>query len=161
MQIEEKQLLKSIFEYGDKIKDVLAGETWQNILMDCTKNELLILWLLYRQNEATMTQTAEYIHVPLNTCTGIVSRMEKRDLVLRKRSEEDKRVVTLQLNSQGKVQIEKIMEKILFFSNRIMRDLSAEEATLIIKILDKVPVILKDSQELSSQRKKIRKIVIE
>lgn len=161
MQIEEKQLLKSIFEYGDKIKDVLAGETWQNILMDCTKNELLILWLLYRQNDATMTQTAEYIHVPLNTCTGIVSRMEKRDLVLRKRSEEDKRVVTLQLNSQGKVQIEKIMEKILFFSNRIMRDLSAEEATLIIKILDKVPVILKDSQELSSQRKKIRKIVIE
>lgn len=161
MQIEEKQLLKSIFEYGDKIKDVLAGETWQNILMDCTKNELLILWLLYRQNDATMTQTAEYIHVPLNTCTGIVSRMEKRDLVLRKRSEEDKRVVTLQLNSQGKVQIEKIMEKILFFSNRIMRDLSAEEATLIIKILDKVPVILKDSQELSSQRNKIRKIVIE
>lgn len=161
MQININELEKSIFEYVDKIRDVLSAEIWQNILLDCTKNELLLLWLIYRQKEVTMTQAAEYIHVPLNTATGIVSRMEKRNLLLRKRSEEDKRVVTLQLDSQGKIQIEQIMVKILFYGKRIMEDLSNEEVSLIIKILDKVPALLKEDQEKSLQSNKIRKISIE
>ena len=108
MKLEIDELEKSIFEYIDKIKDVLSADIWKNILLNCTKNELLILWLLYQQKEVTMTQAAEYIHAPLNTATGIITRMEKRNLLIRKRSEEDKRVVTLQLDDQGRVQTEQI-----------------------------------------------------
>ncbi|HKM33508.1 MAG TPA: MarR family transcriptional regulator [Lachnospiraceae bacterium] len=161
MQIEANELEKGIFDYVDKIKDVLSAEIWQNILLDCTKNELLTLWLLYRQKEVTMTQVAEYIHVPLNTATGIVSRMEKRNLLLRKRSEEDKRVVTVQLDSQGKIQIEQIMGKVLFYGKRIIEDLSGEEIALIIKIMDKVPVLLEEDQKKPKPSNKIRKISIE
>lgn len=161
MQININELENNIYEYVDKIKNVLSADIWQNFLLDCTKNELLILWLLYRQKEVTMTQAAEYISVPLNTATGIVTRMEKRHLLIRERSKEDKRVVTISLDEKGKIQIEKIMSKILLYGKRILENLSSEEIELIVKIMDKVPNILLEDQETTKNNYKIRRIDIQ
>ena len=75
-----KELEQGIFEYIDKFKLLVSPQTWENVLMDCSKNEVFVMLLLYRRDEANMTQIAEYIQVPLNTATGIVARMEKKEL---------------------------------------------------------------------------------
>ena len=41
------------------------------------------------KTQVNMTEIAEYIHVPLNTATGIINRMEKNGLIERTRSQED------------------------------------------------------------------------
>ena len=93
MKIDKNNLEDILFEYIDQIKVLISPETWENILLDCSKNELLILLLLYRRTNINMTQIAEYIEVPLNTATGIVARMEKKQMVCRERGKEDKELL--------------------------------------------------------------------
>ncbi len=153
-----------IFQYIDKIKLLISAQTWQNILLDCSKNELFILLLLYRQEEINMTQIAEYINVPLNTATGIVTRMEKKGIVIRERSPEDKRIVTIRLTNEGKECIQRIMKEFLHYGQVILGNYTAEEVQLIFKMVDKGISILMDEykqREKTEPRAKIRKIQID
>lgn len=160
MNLEESGYEQSIYEYIDSICSLLSPELWQNILMDCSKNEILSLWLLFRKKEATMSQIAEYSNVPLNTATGIVSRMEKRNLLMRIRSAEDKRVVTVVLTEQGNKLIQGLIEEMMYYFGQLMNEFSPEE----VKLLGNMFVRLKDvlsTKRVKSEPKKIRKIEIE
>ena len=81
-----EEVLKGFTDYIEEIKELLSLDLWSNIFLNCTKNEVLIFWLLYQKGEVNMSEIAEYIHVPLNTATGIVSRMEKKGLIERNHS---------------------------------------------------------------------------
>ena len=93
-------LSQLVVYYVEEIKEILSSEVWESIFLNCTKNEILVFWLLYR--EVNMTELADYIHVPLNTASGIVSRMEKSGLLVRMRSKEDKRVVYVTFSERGR-----------------------------------------------------------
>ena len=41
MEWKESAFEKEVFGYVDEIKELLSPDMWQNILLDCTKNELL------------------------------------------------------------------------------------------------------------------------
>ena len=90
-----------MFQYLDRFKLLFFPEQWDNRILDCSKNEMFVLLLVYRREVVTMTELAEYIHVPLNTATGIISRMEKKAFLLRERSTSDKRVVTVRMAEEG------------------------------------------------------------
>ena len=72
-----QETFSMVTNYIEEVKELLSTEIWENIFLDCTKNEVLIFWLLYRKSEVNMSEIAEYIHVPLNTATGVVGRMER------------------------------------------------------------------------------------
>ncbi|MGB8453483.1 MAG: MarR family transcriptional regulator [Anaerocolumna sp.] len=153
-----------IFQYIDKVKLLFSAETWQNILMDCSKNELFILLLLYRQSEVNMTQVADYLGVPLNTATGIVTRMEKKGIILRERSPGDKRIVTIEITMEGKGYIQRIIKEFLYYGQLIMDNFTAEEIQLIFRMVDKGIKVLStehNKRQEPEQKTKVRKIVIE
>ena len=115
--------------------------------------------MLFRSN---MTQIAEYIGAPLNTTTGIVGRMEKRDMVRRVRSEGDKRVVTIVLTEFGKKQVGDILGTFLQYGQMVIKTLSGEEMSLMSGVIGKVVSILQNNKlKSTTEEKKIRKIVIE
>lgn len=163
MELNKNNLEDVLFEYLDKIKILITPETWENVLLDCTKNELFVLLLLYRLEKVNMTQVAEYVNVPLNTATGIISRMEKRELVKRERSEEDKRVVTIGFTKNGREQMQQIWTEFSQYGSRIMEHLSLAEIQLIQKILDKVVIVIKEEmkRDKKASNKKFRNISIE
>jgi DNA-binding MarR family transcriptional regulator len=118
--------------------------------------------LLYRESDVNMTQIAEYIGAPLNTTTGIVGRMEKKDMIRRVRSESDKRVVTIVLTEFGRKQVGDIFGMFLQYGQIVISTLSAEELTLLSGVIGKVVAILQNNKPLSvATEKKIRKIEIE
>lgn len=159
-----KELEQGIFEYIDKFKLLVSPRTWENVLMDCSKNEVFVMLLLYRRDEANMTQIAEYIQVPLNTATGIVARMEKRDLLERRRSEEDKRVVTIRITDTGLVCVKSILRDFLHYGQIILNKLTAEELKMGMQILEKIFAALDEEYakaQKPSEDKKIRKIPID
>ena len=86
MKLGQMELDDLLFSYLDEIRELVSPETWGSAALNCSKNELLIMLLLYRRQEVNMTQIADYIHVPLNTATGIVDRMEKKKIAERNRS---------------------------------------------------------------------------
>lgn len=153
-----------IFGYIDKVKQLFSAGIWQNILMDCSKNELFVLLLLYRQSDVNMTQIADYIEVPLNTATGIVTRMEKKNIVLRERSPEDKRIVTIRMTAEGKECILNIMKEFLHYGQLITDCFSASEMQLLFQMVDKGVQVLTaehDRRQEAERKTVVKKIEIE
>ena len=162
MNFDVNNLENMMFDYIDQIKVLLSQDTWENILLNCTKNEVLVLMMLYRGSDINMSQIADYLNAPLNTTTGIVSRMEKKKMIRRVRSEEDKRVVTIVLTESGSQEIGNIMTVFLDYGHRILTTLSNEEMTLLSGVVQKLIRIVNEPVEKEETRqKKIRKIIIE
>ncbi len=161
MELQISDLEEQIYEYVDQIKELLSPETWQNVLLDCSKNEILVLWLLYRTKEVNMTQIAEYIHVPLNTATGVVDRMEKKKLIVRSRSAEDKRVVTICMGAKGMEQIKEIVGEMTYYGTQVLQQFTSEEVRLMGKFMETVVQVMKQERKNEKSGKKIRKITIE
>lgn len=153
-----------IFEYIDQAKYLLSPELWGNDLLNCSKNEVFLMLLLYRRSDVNMTQVAEYLNAPLNTATGIVTRMEKRGLVNRERSTADKRVVTIKLTDEGSSTIRDILKEITHYGQLLMDSFTPEEVRLVFKLMDKVMDTLRrdaGKTEAKQPEPKIRKIMIE
>lgn len=145
----------------DSIKDLLLPEVWENILLDCSKNEILVLWFLYRQKEVNMSQIAEYIHVPLNTATGIIARMERRKLIIRERSTEDKRIVTIGLSEQGMAQMQAVIRELSYYGTQVYEAFTPREMELFYHMIQKLMEILKQERKKDTGKPKIKKITIE
>lgn len=163
MDGENLKLENIIFDYVDQIKELVSPEIWGNVLLNCSKNEILILMLLYRKSEVNMTQIAEYIGVPLNTATGIVARMEKKQMISRQRNMEDKRVVTIALASYGKQQLSNILDSFTSYGKKIMEALTSQELRVAEKVLEKILGVLKEEriEEADQFKKKVKRIVVE
>lgn len=137
------------WEFLDAAKDAFAADWWQSALMDCSKNEMLALVHVYRTGETSMSRVAEYVGVPLNTATGIVNRLEKRGLVERWRSEQDKRIMVVRITDQGKRQVASVVEAVGATVGRIFEDLTDEERSLLLKVIGRLPALL--AQETGTQ----------
>ena len=165
MELEEYGIPKDIFEmmirYVDEIKELLSSEIWENIFLNCSKNEILIFWLLYLKKEVNMTEIADYIHIPLNTATGMIGRLEKNGLVERTRSVEDKRVVLIRFSEKGSRQFQKLMGELLRYGGKIFSEMTEEEVQLFFKMIEKAKRVLKEDRKKEEPQKKVRKIVIE
>jgi len=163
LKIDKNNLEDILFEYIDQIKVLISPDTWENILLDCSKNELLILLLLYRKTNVNMTQIAEYIEVPLNTATGIVARMEKKQMVCRERGKEDKRVVTIELADCGKELMQNILKEFIYYGQKLLEALSIREIETAGNVLDKMAAIFKEEKAAKTnvQMRKVKRITIE
>lgn len=161
MKFNEEEIFQFIEDYIDEIKELLSSDLWGNIFLDCSKNEVLILWLLYRKSEVNMTEIAEYINVPLNTATGIVNRMEKGGLIVRNRSKEDKRVVIIGFSEKGRTQFQKVVNQMFYYGTEVFSSLTKEEIEVFDKVLGKVLDVLRQEKRKEETPKKIRKITIE
>lgn len=108
-----------------------------------------------------MTEIAEYIHVPLNTATGIVNRMEKKGLISRTRSEEDKRVVIIGFSEKGMAQFQSLINEMIYYGMKVIGSLTKEEMELFYKMTSKVKEVLRQEKKREETSKKIRRITIE
>lgn len=156
-----QETFQTITEYIEEIKELLSSDIWENIFLDCSKNEVMIFWLLYQRSEVNMTEIAEYIHVPLNTATGIITRMEKNELIVRTRSKEDKRVVLIGFSEKGMTQFQKLVNELMYYGMKVMSSFTKEEMDLFYKMTTKVKEILREEKRKEDLPKKVRKITIE
>ena len=151
-----------IFKYIDKVKVFISPETWQNLLLDCTKDEIFILLYVYRKTEVNMSMIADYINVPLNTATGIVSRMEKKKLIARYHSEDDKRVVKIAITDEGTRHIGSILKEIMRYVQVVMDRLTPEEMKTLFQTVTKIMEALEESSRIEQNTEvKVKKITIE
>ena len=156
-----QETFRAIADYIEEVKELLSSDIWGNIFLDCSKNEVLIFWLLYQRGEVNMTEIAEYIHVPLNTATGIINRMEKNELIVRTRSKEDKRVVLIGLSEKGMTQFQSLVNELMYYGMKVMSSFTKEEMNLFYKMTTKVKEILRQEKRKEDTPKKVRKIIIE
>lgn len=71
-----------------------------------TGPQLLLMQAIQRQENAIISELAREVSLSQATVTSILDRLEKRELILRRRSEEDKRKVHIQLTGHGRQLLE-------------------------------------------------------
>lgn len=156
-----EELSRMVTDYIEELRELLSSDLWENIFLNCSKNEVFIFWLLYQKRAVNMTEIADYIHVPLNTATGIISRMERSGLVVRTRSEEDKRVVNIGFSEKGMEQFEALVRELVSYGMKVMGSFTQEEMELFYKMTSKIMEILRQENRKERTPKKVRKITIE
>ncbi len=150
-----------IIDYIEELKELLSSKIWENVFLNCSKNEVFVFWLLYQKGEVNMTEIADYIHVPLNTATGIINRMEKSGLIVRTRSIEDKRVVNIAFSEKGRIQFDALIGEIVCYGKKVVSSFTKEEMELFYNMTSKIMEMLKQENQKKEIPKAIRKIPIE
>ena len=163
--METNKIENIIFDYIDEFKVLFFPEQWSDIFLDYSKNEILALLFLYRRKNANMTEIAEYIMAPLNTATGVIARLEKKLMVERIRSAEDRRIVLITLTETANKVIEMEKAMITKYAIKIYGTLTEEEISSALSIYKKVVGVFKESKnsfkEEETPVKKVKKIIIE
>lgn len=160
---EEKSIEDFIFDFIDQCKFLFYPEQWSNTFMDYSKNELFAILFVYRRGSANMTEIADYIGVPLNTATGIVSRLEKRGVIKRERDLADKRVVTIGISEKGKELLQQLIKKFEYYYELLMASITEEERTLLSGLIGKFfEIVTRDQGRKDNPDKKtVKRITIE
>jgi DNA-binding MarR family transcriptional regulator len=162
---EEQSIEDFIFDFIDQCKYLFYPEQWNNAFMDYSKNEIFAMLFVYRKGHANMTEIADYISVPLNTATGIISRLERRGMIKRERDLFDKRVVTIGISDEGREFLQKVLKELQHYFNLLMESITPEERTLLFGLVGKfLAIVSKDNakkDENPDKKKTVRKITIE
>lgn len=67
-----------------------------------TGSQLLVLKMLEPKGQVSLSELSDRIRAKNSTVTGIIDRMERDGFVVRRRSEEDRRVVFIELTPKGR-----------------------------------------------------------
>lgn len=81
-----------------------AGERFNKELFkkyQVSQPQLTCLLALHEYGSLPISKLAKYVLVGPSTVTGIVDRLEQHGLVVRKRTEADRRVITIELTPEG------------------------------------------------------------
>lgn len=102
---------------------------------------------LGRSGPATMGTLAEKMSSSMSALTAIIDRLVAQGVVLRERSEEDRRIVRIGLTAKGASLYGEHLNTQLDLSRKMLSRLSAQEQDALLDILRKIVEGLSDGSE--------------
>ena len=104
--------------------------------LDVTYPQYLVLMVLWDNEEQTVGQLGEKLFLDSGTLTPLLKRMEQKEMVIRKRSAADERIVNLSLTSKGKA----LKEKAKNIPHRMMESMgiTQDELQILKEITTKI-----------------------
>lgn len=114
-----------------------------------TAPQLLVMKSIRNKGEVTIGELADDVSLSQATVTNILDRLEKRQLVLRERSKEDKRKVHAYLTAQGEEILRNAPMPLQDHFIRQFGDLQQWEQTGIISALQRVAQMM-DAQHIDA-----------
>ncbi|CCQ97104.1 Uncharacterized HTH-type transcriptional regulator YsmB [[Clostridium] ultunense Esp] len=103
------------------------------------------LQILIYNGELTIGELSQKMALACSTITDLVDRMEKNQLVVRKKDDRDKRVVRIEVLPKGHEIVKKVLEKRVKFLDSKMVDLTEEEKISLSKGLESLYNAMKDN----------------
>lgn len=148
----------------ENMRKLAFPEELLNLDKTLAKQDLISLLMIERVGECTMTQLAEHMNFPTSTMTGIVDRLVKKGFVERYRSEQDRRIVLINLTDHGLLYASQTKTSIVVLVTRLSETLTESEKMLIFSLIEKIIKVFsvdnEKANETSSQNS-IKNIPIE
>lgn len=91
--------------------------------LEITYPQYLVLLVLWRKDQQSVTDIRNLIYLESNTLTPLLKRMENKGLIQRKRSETDERKVLVSLTEKGKA----LKEKAACIPEQIINQFGSDE----------------------------------
>lgn len=108
--------------------------------LDLTYPQYLVMLVLWEENEQTVTQLGEKLKLDSGTLTPLLKRMQQKELIFRKRSHADERVVNISVTEKGqqlKTEVEDMPQQLMDSMHISIEDLKTLK-DIIEKILLKI-----------------------
>lgn len=103
-----------------------------------TPPQFIALQWLFEHGDMTIGDLSNKMFLAFSTTTDLVDRMENNNLVKRIRDNKDRRVVRIQLLSEGERVIEEVIDKRRDYLNAVLSDFDEEEVTKFSHLLTKL-----------------------
>jgi len=137
-EIETQKNINRFLEALSKISKIIAS--MESYIGDITlsKFDLIALECISNEPNLIMTKFAKSLGIGLSTATGIIDRLIKKKLTIRKRNHGDRRVVKISLTEKGEktfLDFQKEKKKVI---EKILRILSIKEQMDFILIIEKI-----------------------
>ncbi len=109
-----------------------------------TAAQLQLLKLLEKQGDLTHSEISDRMYLRGSTVSGIIDRLEKRELVRRKRSRVDRRLVRVGLSEQGEQLLGSVPRGQSKFGalRRFVSELPKSEAESFVETLEKIATFM-------------------
>jgi DNA-binding MarR family transcriptional regulator len=118
-----------------------------------TFSQWTVLMALREWGQSTAAEIARNICHDAGSLTRMLDELEERDLIVRARSETDRRVVSLTLTTKGLGMVETILPRVVGFWNDLLADFSHLEVKLLVKLLNRL-VDAADGQRAEPRRRR-------
>ncbi len=106
--------------------------------LNITIPQFTALQILIRNGDMTIGDLSKKMALACSTITDLVDRMEKSDLVTRKKDENDKRVVIVEVLPKGHDILEQVLDKRRAFIKSKMKDFELTDIESLNKSLEKL-----------------------
>jgi DNA-binding MarR family transcriptional regulator len=106
-------------------------------MLELTPPEMRSLMWLSRRGMSAMSDYSEGIGVPLSTATRIVNRLVKKGIVVRRRSDHDRRIVEIDLSPEAHKHRLEYMEKRQAAFSSVLETLARQERETVLSLLEK------------------------
>lgn len=153
MRVEEEKIIRftcALEKMLMKMQEV--DNTCVELTKDITKREFSIITYIGKTGEVIMRDISEFLNVPMSTTTGIVDKLVDKGYLTRVHSEKDRRIVMVTLSKFGKESFELLQSTLFNMGDTMLSDLTIEEQTNLIYLLEKVTLNL-DNYTPSAIRK--------
>ncbi len=134
---KSKNALVILWQLREAIFDFLKAEYDE---VELTGSQSVVIHIIRRDGKQKISNLAKKMGLSNSTISGIIDRLEKRDIVKRSRSKDDKRVVYVEFTSQYKKKIGKHLIEADSAFEMILADASDGDKQ---KILDGFTVLSK------------------
>lgn len=127
---DAKELAAEILEALAAARAAAAASGYRNLVgRAVSMTHMHVLATLRARGSMRMSELAEALDVSVANATGIVNRMEERELVERLRDERDRRVVIAALADEGRRVFEEMDRRTHDFFEGVLSHLSVDEMT--------------------------------
>ena len=107
---------------------------------DLTEQQWRILRVLWTENNITVAQLSKITLLPAPSLVGILDRLVKKNLLIRNRSDKDRRQVQISLTTKGQELQQLVSPSVLAIHSRLKARVSNEEWQSLERLLKKFSV---------------------
>lgn len=117
---------------------IRESEILQNWETELTLQELKVIHFLNQKGPSIMREISDYLGLAVSTMTGIIDRMVKKELVIRQRPEDDRRIVQVELTEWGRRAAIWHMDEHMRVIKAILQRLNDHDQDALLDIMKKV-----------------------
>src|SRR5262245_31750104 len=106
--------------------------------LELSCQELRVAEFLGDSGPRMMRELAEFLRLAVNSVTTLVDNLEKKQIVRRQRSAEDRRIVRVELTDEGRAAYQGAMQEKMQFLRSMLNALAEEEQEILIVLFRKI-----------------------
>jgi DNA-binding MarR family transcriptional regulator len=135
---EKARTLADLFMRLGQRFQAQENEFFQSLETELTIQELKVIFVLSSDQPSIMREISDHLNLSVSTITRLVDGLESKGLVTRRRPEDDRRSIKVELTANGREISRWYQKKHLAFSRGILRALDESDRQLLLDLLRRV-----------------------